>query len=338
MSRRVFIPSVLAAPPALPVHPRVFSLSGSTMGTSWHVQLVATNTHAIEQTHEGIQAQVDQVVAQMSTWEADSDLSCFNQAAAGTWVSVPAELLTVLDYALFLAQQTRGAYDPAAARLVDLWGFGPAGKRNTVPGADAIEAARQTGGWRALQIRRLSHEILQTGDIRLDLSSIAKGFGVDQVARFLERQQISSYLIEIGGELRGKGIKPDQQPWWVSIEPAPSGSMADTTPPDIVALHGLAIATSGNYRQYFDHEGQRYSHTIDTRTGYPVMHSLIAVTVLHTECMVADALATALFVMGADDGVAYANEHHIAALFLSHHADGQQEKMSRALIAMLDES
>ena len=375
MQRQVFIPPLHEAPLPPPAHASVIRLSGATMGTHWHVDLVlstakdkseaeqqsAQSARAAQETllQAGIQAQLDQVVTQMSTWDSQSDLCQFNCAAAGSWIPLAPEFFKVLDYAVFLAQQTRGAYDPAAARLVDLWGFGPKGKRQDCPDDIAIQEARNTPGWRSLQLRRLTGEALQAGGVQLDLSSIAKGFGVDQVARYLHQQQIGSYLIEVGGELRGHGVKPDGQPWWVSIEQAgleqqeqirdaenvlQTAEMNDAMHNHLLALHGMSVATSGNYRQYFYDGGRRYAHTIDARSGYPVSHDLCSVTVLHPECMVADALATALFVMGATEGMQYANQHQLAVLFVRGiHSDTEtryphhtEESMSQALIAMLD--
>ena len=360
MQRHVFIPPLSDVPPAPSAQATLIRFSGATMGTHWQVDLVlppsangqtgGMQTQA-EALQAGIQAQLDQVVTQMSTWDSESDLCCFNRAMAGSWISLAPEFFRVLDYALFLAQQTRGAYDPAAARLVDLWGFGPKGQRQDCPDHEAIQEARQAPGWRALQLRRLTKEVFQAGGVQLDLSSIAKGFGVDQVANYLQQQQISSYLIEVGGELRGYGVKPDGQPWWVAIEQASekaqqsSPASAPNEPSDhVIALHGMSVATSGNYRQYFYAQGRRYTHTIDARHGYPVSHDLCSVTVLHPECMVADAMATALFVMGEQEGIRYADQHQLAALFVrGHHPDsatGQpqffEESMSKALVAMLD--
>lgn len=329
--RRVFIPAVPTAPPALPPQAQPVTLRGESMGTGWSVQLYATAQLRTADLQAGIQHRLDTVVAQMSTWDRNSTLCRFNRASGG-WVDLPPEFFQVLDYALYLARQTGGAYDATAGRLVDLWGFGPAGRRDKAPAAAEIEAARLAPDWRTLQLDHRDRRAWQPGGMTLDLSSIAKGYGVDQVARFLEAHNIVSYLVEVGGELRGAGCKPDGAPWWVSLE-APDGA---TLPQNLVALHRLAVATSGDYRQVFEQDGQRYSHTLDPRTGYPITHGLAAVTVLHAECMVADALATALTVLGLEAGLAYAGQHHIAALFLQRGPHGLEEKMSAAMAAMLD--
>ena len=158
------------------------------------------------------------------------------------------------------------------------------------------------------------------------------------MAGFLERHAIPSYLVEVGGELRGFGIKPDQMPWWVRIETPPASAAYPTQInwDGLVALHGLAIATSGSYRQFFEQDGRQYSHTLDPRSGYPVDNSLVSVTVLHKECMIADALATAFTVMGEQAALDYANSHQIACCLMSQSASGLQVHLSRTMQAMLD--
>ncbi|MET0269426.1 MAG: FAD:protein FMN transferase [Sphingomonas sp.] len=220
----------------------------------------------------------------------------------------------------------------AVGALVDLWGFGPA-PAAVLPPADAdIAAARAAGGWRRLDRDRHSRRARQPGGLRLDLSGIAKGHAVDRLAAVLQRHGHAHALVEIGGELRGTGIRPDRQPWWVAVETPPGAAL----PPIRVALHGLSIATSGDYRRWFDHGGRRHAHTLDPRTGRPVAHDVASVTVLHPECMMADALATAITVLGADDGLSYATTRNIAALIVRRRRDGFTETMSPAFAALLD--
>lgn len=337
--RRVFIPLDVAEPQIPPAYAVSHLLSGKSMGTSWTVQLLCLPAHDAHELQAGIEAELNQVVMQMSTWDPSSHLCEFNRAPVHSWQSLPAEFFKLVDYSLYLSQQTAGAYDITAGKLVDLWGFGPAGKRANKPTEAEINSALQAGNWKSLELDHLEQRLRQNGtgtsNVALDLSSIAKGFALDQIARYLDAQKITSYLIELGGELRGLGMKKDQSPWWVRIEnPADNGGKLDKE--YLVALHGLSIATSGDYRQYFEQDGHRYAHTLDPRTGYPVDNDLASVTVLHPECMVADAMATALTVLGNSAGLVYANQHQIAALFLQRTASGFEEKMSQALIAMLD--
>lgn len=347
--KRVFIPPTLSELVPVAATAPLVSLSGLTMGTSWSVKLIGPLAAPLSAITNGIQQQLELVVAQMSTWREDSDLSRYNRAAAGSWQVLPAQFLSVLDGALHVARLSDGAYDPSIGALVNLWGFGPI--MQTTPAAStslfkpttaAWEQARQRCGWQRLRIDRARSSVLQPGGLYLDFSAIAKGFGVDLVAAYLHSIGVVSYLVEVGGELRGHGIKPDGQPWWVGLEEPPSEQadgkqQAHQTLPSIVALHAMALATSGDYRRFFEQDGRRYSHTIDARTGQPIAHGLAAVTVLHPDCMMADAWATALMVLGVEDGMRLAQRLELAALFLRRAQDGRglQENISPALQAML---
>jgi thiamine biosynthesis lipoprotein len=313
---------------------RLCNLRGLTMGTSWQVQCYVNTRQSEESLQAGIQTQLDEVVAQMSPWEEDADITRFNRAPAHSWHVLPPEFFKVLQHSLFVAEQTGGAYDPNIGQLANLWGFGPAGKISIAPDEIAIQGALRSGNWQQIQINKDNQSVKQSGHIQLDLCSTAKGFGVDQVARYLQQMDIESYLVEVGGELRGLGCKPDGQPWWVSLEDI-AEQVQETN--HVVALHGLSIATSGDTNRYFMHEGKRYSHTIDPRTGYPIEHGVAAVTVLHAECMIADALATAMTVMGLDAGMQYAKRLHAAARFVVREENGFRTYMSPAFLAMMDD-
>ncbi|CAN5699838.1 FAD:protein FMN transferase [soil metagenome] len=350
-AHRVLIPANMPAPAPLPAAAVSTRLCGHSMGTSWSVHLLHPPQLSAAVLQAGIEQQLDLVVAQMSHWEADSALSRFNRAAAGSWHSLAPEFFKVLDYALYVAQQSRGAYDPAIGHLVNVWGFGPHQAAQAIcpamPDPATLQQARLAGGWQQLRLERATRRVRQPGGLALDLSSIAKGFSVDLVATYLADCGVTSYLVEVGGELRGLGCKADLRPWWVELEhPHSARHLGDKT---IVALHGLAVATSGDYRRYFVQDGQRYAHTIDPRSGYPLQHNLASVTVLHAECMVADALATAILVMGLEAGLAYAEQLHLPCLLLSRDksdetaqgdSDNQNEPMSEhlssALRAMLE--
>ena len=314
----------------------VAALAGATMGTTWSVKLVAERGLDLAEIRRGIEARLDRVVAQMSTWEPDSDLSRFNRAPAGSWHALPRECVHVLAHALEVAADTGGAYDPTVGPLVDLWGFGPAPSRGTRPPAAAIAGARRRTGWARIALDVHARRGRQPGGVAVDLSSIAKGFAVDEVATHLHRSGVTSYLVEIGGELRGHGVKPDGTPWWVALERPPATGGGAGVGEAIVALHGLSVATSGDYRRSFEDGGRRYSHTIDPRTGCPVDHGLASVTVLHPECMAADALATALSVLGPDAGLAHAHRRGLVALFVVRAgAGGLEERMTPGFAALL---
>jgi len=328
-SRRVLVPATIAAtPPAL--GSRVHAFAGATMGTTWCVRLVAAPSLPHEPVRRAIQSALDAVVAQMSTWDAWSTLVAFNRAAPGSWHALPDALAEVLACAREVAGASDGAFDPTAGALVDAWGFGPALRRG-MPDEASLTRARARAGWRRLIVDPARRAWQQPGGLALDLSAIAKGFGVDLVARRLDALGFDSHLVEVGGELRGSGVKPDGQPWWVQLE-HPADVAPETT---LVALHGLAVATSGDYRRWFEHDGTRYSHTIDPRDGRPVRHGLASVTVLHAECMRADAWSTALTVLGPDDGLALADRLGLAACLLVRDGAGFVERRSAAFDALL---
>ena len=322
--------SLSYAPPASPAHGRAdlraaygslpgepCALAGATMGTTWSARLVLPAPVAADAVRSAMQGALDDVVAQMSNWEADSDITRYNRSAPG-WVELPAPLLEVLDYGLWLAEASDGAYDPAVGALVQAWGFGPhlgaeaqdlRQRAGMPPGPEAIEAARARSGWR--RIRRDGARAWQAGGTELDFSSIAKGYGVDRAARALDRLGVADYLVEVGGELRARGRRPDGRPWRVAVESPDGGAHAAR-----LALDGCAIATSGDYRRYAEHDGKRYAHTLDPRSGRPVDNGVASVTVAHAGCMQADALATALTVLGEQAGMAFARQHGLAALFI----------------------
>ena len=328
-TRRVLVPaSIAATPPAL--GGRVHEFAGETMGTTWNVRLVAAPTLRREPVRRAIQAALDEVVAQMSGWDAASDLCRFNRAAPGTWQALPAALHEVLACARAVADRSDGAFDPTAGALVEAWGFGPVPRRG-VPDAASLAQARMAAGWRRLAIDPLRRALLQPGGLALDLSAIAKGFGVDLVARRLHALGIGNHLVEVGGELRGSGVKPDGQPWWVQLEHPADDASGQT----LLALHGVSVATSGDYRRWFEHAGTRYSHTIDPRDGLPIRHGLAAVTVIHADCMRADAWSTALNVLGPEAGLALAGELGLAARLLVRDGAGFVERTSPAFDALL---
>jgi thiamine biosynthesis lipoprotein len=291
------------------------------MGTSWTLSAVSPPGDAAE----SVQAALDRVVAQMSQWEPDSDISRFNRAMPGLWFSLPPEFAGVLETALEIARASDGAFDPAMGALSDLWGFGAA-PPPACPPDDAVIAAIMAGRG-AIELDTANQRARRTGQARLDFSGIAKGFGVDHACDWLRTRGLRHFLLEVGGELRGEGVKPDGQPWWVDVEMPPGAAM----PPLRVALHGLAIATSGDYRRWLDAGGRRYGHTLDPRSGHPVQDGVRSVTVLHPSCMMADAWATAITVLGPDRGLALAERHRLAVHML---ADGT-EQMSTAFKELL---
>ncbi|CAN5167196.1 FAD:protein FMN transferase [soil metagenome] len=325
--------------PARPPGDAILALAGETMGTTWSVRaIVATGTDPAP-LQAAIEQELEAIVTAFSPWRSDSEITRFNDAPAGTW-ALSSSFWSLLDAAMDLADDTNGAVDPTLGALVDLWGFGPPGPRTAsepTPDDAAVEAALAVSGWQKLRMNRDARAAVQMGGpdggMKLDFSGIAKGHAVDRVSDRLTALGATSHLVEIGGELRGRGVKPDSQPWWVEIERV-EGSPAPRT---VVALVDLALATSGDYRRAFRHDGRLYSHTIDGRTGRPIDNGLASVSVLHASAMKADAFATALMVLGPYEGPAFAEAMGLAAHFVERTPRGPIERVTPAYAAMMDE-
>jgi len=296
------------------------------MGTRWSARVVGAPPGLAD----GIQSVLDGVVAQMSHWQPASNLSRFNRAAPGAWQQLPPEFSRVLAAGLKIAKASNGAFDPVMGALADLWGFGPPGPRTGVPDTAEVAQALAQSGRASIEHDAPLLRARRTAPVALDFSGIAKGYAVDAVAQYLQTRGLQDYLIEVGGELLGAGIKPDGQPWWVDLETVPGVAL----PPIRVALHGLAIATSGDYRRHFTADGRRYAHTLDPRTGVPLDNGVASVTVLHPECMLADAWATALTVLGPE-ALAVATREQLAMHMVVREGTGFREILSPALVEML---
>ena len=297
------------------------SLHGTSMGTHWRVRVSNPQFLPLQTLRSAIEDALASVVRHMSHWQADSTLAQFNRAPADTWHALPADLSTVLHAGLHWAQASGGAFDPTLGALVAAWGFGPHAPLDAAdwcPPTPATLAQAQTcSGWQGLHYHP-ERGWRQHGGLQLDLSGIAKGYAVDAVLLRLHALGLRNALVEIGGELRGSGQRPDGQPWRVAIAPVPAAvGPAPDAPPQAIALRDCAIATSGSLYHRHQWQGRSYSHTLDPRTGAPIAHALASVTVLHAECLHADALATLLTVLGPEAGWEFAEQHGIAALLSS---------------------
>ena len=287
------------------------------MGTGWSLQAVSPPAATLH----GVQAALDLVVEQMSQWEPKSDLSRFNRAAPNAWCEIPAEFAHVVEVALDIARVSGGAFDPGLGRITDAWGFGSAGRTGRVP------PAGEPGASRTIDFDPGARRIRRGEAAALDLSGIAKGYAVDLAAEWLLDIGVRHFLLDVGGELRGEGIRPDGQPWWVDVEMPPTSSI----PPWRIALHDLSVATSGNYRRGFSAGGRRYSHSFDPATGRPIVSGVSSVTVLHRDCISADGWATALTVLETEAAIALADAQEIAVCIVA----GDREHLSRAWRDML---
>ncbi|GJE44378.1 FAD:protein FMN transferase [Methylobacterium soli] len=311
----------------------IVNLAGRIMGTTWSVRFVSPTGSGVGELRGHIQIELARLVAQLSHWEPDSALCRFNRVPPGTRQVLPDDLFAVLLQACDVAACSDGAFDPTLGPLVDLWGFGPPGAVADPPVPEAVAAARERVGWTRLALDRESRSAHQPGGLQLDLSAIAKGYAVDRISDLLAARGITNHLVEIGGELRGRGVKPDRTPWWVALEalPGAGGSLDEI----VVALHELSAATSGDYRRVLDAGGRRYGHSLDPRTGYPIDNGLIQVTVLHPSCMLADAAATALMALGPEPALEAATRHGLATRLVVTEGSGVSEQFSPAARRML---
>lgn len=314
-------------------------LAGETMGTTWSVRLGNPHFQPLEPARHAVQQALDLVVQQMSHWEPGSDLSRFNRAPAGTWQVLPQAFWHVLTCAFDWARESGGAWDPTVGPLVQAWGFGPqpdadASARASADGPDPqrLAQARAQVGYGRVGLRPSARQAMQPGGAQIDLSGIAKGHAVDVVAQHLKALGYTDFLVEVGGELRASGRRPDGRSWRVAVAGAEQGASAGAA--RTLALNDMAIATSGDLYHAYERGGRRYSHTIDPRTGEPVAHALASVTVLHPECMHADALATVLTVLGPQEGLAFAESRGLAALLCERTTSGQVPTMTSAFAAL----
>lgn len=297
----------------------LLQLSGQTMGTSWNVSIVPTgDAPGQDDLLAGIESILEQINASMSTYRADSEISRFNALPTGQWFALSPEFYAVLSTAMAVGFQSHGAYDVTVGPLVDLWGFGPQGLVDEPPADDTVTDVLERVGLDHLRLDGESQQLLKRSPVELDFSSIAKGYAVDAIARWLTAQGQDRYLVEVGGEMRLSGLSARGDPWRIAIERPDSGGREVL---QAVRLTDVAVATSGDYRNYFELDGQRYSHSIDPRRGYPVAHDLVSVTVIDNSAALADAWATALIVMGYEEGMAVALEQGLAVYFIQRRGD-----------------
>ncbi|HTU65206.1 MAG TPA: FAD:protein FMN transferase [Steroidobacteraceae bacterium] len=298
-------------------------LSGQTMGSAWTVKIARAARQDEAALRDGIQARFDAVNQALSTWRDDSALMRFNARDDGEWVDIDPELAAVLRYALSLGADSGGAYDVTVGPLVNLWGFGPDPQTWKVPDAAAIEAARAHVGWRKVEVDPVRDRARKAPGVRVDLSSLGKGRGVDRVAEWLDARGVTSYLIDLSGKLRARGVNARGAPWRVAVErPGPDQAIVGgIVEHAVVTLRDQSIATAGDYRRFFESGGKHYSHIIDPATGSPVTHQTVSATALAADCMHADALATVFMAMPPDAALRLANERAVPALLIGRAAD-----------------
>jgi thiamine biosynthesis lipoprotein len=301
---------------------RTHQFSGPVMGTRYRVKVVMdeASSKQIYEIERASTTALENVNSKMSHYLDDSEVSRINTWSQDDPYPISSDTLEVLQHAMEISSTTEGAFDITVAPLVDAWGFGPPGRMPQSPDKTEIDQLLERTGWEMLQVDRASSSISKSRpDLSLDLSAIAKGYAVDKVADALDAQDVEHYMIEVGGEVRTKGRNEQGEPWRIGIErPIPGGDQAIEL---VVPMSDSSMATSGDYRNYYEVEGERVSHTIDPRSGYPITHSVASVTVVGPLCVRADAYATALLVLGPQ-GFDLAEELGLAAYFLQRDKEG----------------
>jgi thiamine biosynthesis lipoprotein len=309
--------------------PEIIEISGSKMGTTYHITVIADQLPPSD-----IEQQIDQLLSKvdhsMSTYKKDSEISRFNRLNVGQQLEISQEFADVLQISREIWQLSEGAFDPTLGPLVDLWGFGPKATGDLIPSDQDITAALKNTGFDGVVLKGLI--LTKNKPVALDLSAVAKGYAVDIVSNYLEMSALPDYLVEVGGEIRVSGFNSEGMPWRVAIEQPQLLASVNK----IVGLTDMSIATSGDYRNYFERDGIRYSHTIDPRTGKPIDHNLASVTVLIDSCAEADAWATAFSVLGAQQSIELAEKLDLAMYMLVRQNDQFIASSSRSFKSYTD--
>ncbi len=285
--------------------PQEWGWQGSTMGTTYRISIYSVfdgETQA-EQLKASVDSALTELNRQMSTYDPQSEISRFNGYHKTEPFPVSEDFANVVRLALMIYKDSGGAFDITVGPLVDLWGFGSKGRRFEKPSPESILRVLQYTGSRHLKVTRENQLIKAEPQLQIDLSAIAKGFGVDVVAGILRKKGFSNFLVEIGGEVFAAGTNKDNKPWRIGIDRPEMGKMPGEDFAEILQISDKAMATSGDYRNYFEVDGKYYSHSIIPRTGYPVKHKLASVTIIAPNCMLADGLATAIMVLGVEKGL-----------------------------------
>lgn len=303
-------------------------LEGEAMGTSFHVRVPSASADLEQALSDLVRAELDAVDRAMSTWRTDSELSRLNRAPGNEPVALSTPTFELIERALALQEATEGAFDVTVGPLVEAWGFGPEGVVTAVPSPAEIERLQALTGPGALVLDVDARTVTKaSAEVRIDLSAIAKGYSVDRVAAALARNGHDDFMVEVGGEVVTRGRPSAERPWRIGVE-NPRGGIQR-----LLSLTDAALASSGSYRSFYELDGRTVSHTIDPRSGRPVDHRAVAVSVLAEDCATADALATAMMVLGDEAGIAWADARGVAVLFLVDRAGRIVERPSRAFEA-----
>lgn len=302
---------------------------------SWHARLrVLPPGMTQSDLQRRLQQRLDELDAILSTWRADSELSHLNRAPVGSAVAVSATLFDAIDKANRVSALTSGAYDITVSPLVNLWGFGPHKVSNRVPSDAEISLARQRVGWQQLVLNQAQKTVTRLADVEMDLSSVGEGVACDELAALLAQLGVENYSLSVAGAVLTNGTRADGMPWQIAVEkPDATGAIQHR-----LNVRDVAMASAGSYRNYRELDGMRFSHIIDARNGLPITHNGVQVTVItqgaSMDATYADALDTALEVLGPAEGFALAEKLHIAALFIEKTEHGFVESPTSAFVAL----
>ena len=314
---------------------REVKITGQTMGTVYQVKVVTENGIDAEKLKKSIKNRLKKINQSMSTYIPESEISRFNDLdQIGQTFKVSEDFWTVMTMAKQIYGLTEGAWDGTVAPLVNLWGFGSKKTVDRVPSETAINALLPAIGFDLIEMGAGRQLVKKDVAVTLDLASIAKGYAVDQVARLLEEKMFHHYLVEVGGETYAAGHRLDGQPWRVGINRPERKAPFDAVY-KVVFLSDRALATSGDYRNYFESNGRFYGHVLDPRNGYPVANGIVSVSILADTCTLADGLATGIMVMGVEKGLALVDRlKQVECLIVARSPDGHlSDHMSRAFQA-----
>jgi len=304
----------------------LISWQGQTMGSVYTVKIVGTDLSPpqIDRLKNEVDQRLIEINRQMSHYQPDSELSEFNRAPANLPRKIPREFAQVMRFTLDLAKRSDGAFDPTLAPVINLWGFGEKTDRRAVPSEEALKAALSKTGFGHLTLTPADELVKDLPDLTINLSGVAKGFGVDQMAKVLLHHALTNFYVSIAGEVLVRGHNPRGIPWQLGISAPISHWREDDPMAAVVSLSNQAISTSGDYQKFFlDPQGRRLSHIFDPRTGRPVQHNVGGVSVVASDSMTADALGTTLFVLGVDHGLQFIEAWtNAAALFIVRQPDG----------------
>jgi thiamine biosynthesis lipoprotein len=306
-----------------------YTWHGGTMGTTYLVKIsqVTIEQAVLEQLQNEVENALIEVNRQMSTYDPKSEISRFNRFADTTAFEVSPQLVKVVSTALDIYTKSMGAFDVTVAPLINLWGFGTQGQRIDIPSDDEIAILKSKVGSQNLAIVNATHLKKRIPDLQINLSAIAKGYGVDVVDDIIQSSGYQNYMVEIGGEVVAHGVNARHEAWRIGIDRPAYHLLPGEELEAILALRDIAVATSGDYRNYFEVEGKQFSHTIDPATGRPITHGLASATIIAPNCMLADALATAVMVMGREKAIPWIeNLSNVEALLIMRRTDGTYEE------------